>query len=559
MDRFLTRYTAFYLVIAATILCLGLALFSQASWLLGAMLFGALTALGMRDLHQTKHAIRRNYPVIGNLRFLFEFIRPEMRQYFFEDDTQQLPFSRVNRSLVYQRAKKEIDKRPFGTQNDVYGDDYEWINHSMDPVHPENSDFRITVGGPDCTQPYSLSTLNISAMSFGALSANAVLALNKGAALGNFAHDTGEGGISTYHLTHNGDLIWNIGSGYFGCRDEAGNFSEEAFAQRATHDSVKMIEIKLSQGAKPGHGGILPGAKVTIEIANARGVVPWQDCNSPAKHSAFSTPIELMQFVARLRELSGGKPVGFKLCIGHPWEWFAIAKAMLKTGITPDFIVVDGAEGGTGAAPIEFVDHVGTPLREGLRLVHNTLVGIGLREQIKLGASGKVISAFDMTRIMALGADWCNSARAFMFAVGCIQAQACHTGKCPTGVTTQDPKRQEALVVSDKSQRVASFHANTLGALAELLGAAGLTHPGELRPHHIARRISNSEVRVLSALFPDLEKGELLEGKYRQTIFRVGWPMAQAESFAPLYSLSAALSSHTASHRADTNQESVPA
>ena len=548
MDRLLTRHTAFYAVALATLLCLVLALFSDGWWLLGAALFGALTALGIVDLNQTRHAIRRNYPVIGNLRYFFELIRPEIRQYFFEDDTQQLPFSRANRSLVYQRAKQEIDKRPFGTQNDVYGQDYEWINHSMDPAHPENHDFRITVGGPDCSQPYSLSALNISAMSFGALSANAVLALNKGAALGNFAHDTGEGGISRYHLAHNGDLIWNIGSGYFGCRDDAGNFSETAFAQRATQDSVKMIEIKLSQGAKPGHGGILPGAKVTIEIASARGVTPWQDCNSPAKHSAFSTPIELLEFVARLRTLSGGKPVGFKLCIGHPWEWFAIAKAMLKTGITPDFIVIDGAEGGTGAAPIEFVDHVGTPLREGLRLVHNTLVGIGLREKIKLGASGKVISAFDMARIMALGADWCNSARGFMFAVGCIQAQACHTGNCPTGVTTQDPKRQEGLVVGDKSIRVANFHENTLKALAELLGAAGLTHPGELRPHHIARRISGSEVRVLSALFPDLEKGELLEGKFRQTIFRVGWPMAQAESFAPMYSLSAALSSHAAAN-----------
>jgi glutamate synthase domain-containing protein 2 len=401
------------------------------------------------------------------------------------------------------------------------------------------------VGGPDCTQPYSLSALNISAMSFGALSGNAILALNKGALLENFAHDTGEGGISRYHLEHKGSLIWNIGSGYFGCSDGKGKFSEEIFAQRARQDSVKMIEIKLSQGAKPGHGGILPGPKVTPEIAEARGVPAWQDCNSPARHSAFTTPIELMQFVARLRELSGGKPVGFKLCIGHPWEWFAIAKAMLKTGITPDFIVVDGAEGGTGAAPIEFVDHVGTPLREALRLVHNTLVGIGLREQIKLGASGKIISAFDMARVMALGADWCNSARGFMFAIGCIQAQACHTGKCPTGVTTQDPQRQKALVVSDKSLRVASFHRNTLKALAELLGAAGLQHPDELRPHHIAKRIASGEVRVLSALFPDLEKGELLEGKFRQTIFRTAWPMAQAESFAPLYSLSAALSGNT--------------
>lgn len=545
MEKLLTRHTAFYLVIIGTVFFLIMGLAASAWWLLASLGFASLTVLGILDLRQTRHAIRRNYPVIGNLRFFFEFIRPEMRQYFIEDDNDALPFSRVDRSLVYQRAKQEVDKRPFGTQRDVYRSDYEWINHSMEPSHPANSDFRITVGGPDCTQPHSLSVLNISAMSFGALSGNAVLALNKGALLGNFAHDTGEGGISTYHLEHNGSLIWNIGSGYFGCNDGPGIFSEAEFTQRALQDSVKMIEIKLSQGAKPGHGGVLPGAKVTPEIAHARGVPAWEDCNSPASHSAFSTPIELMQFVARLRRLSGGKPVGFKLCIGHPWEWFAIAKAMLKTGISPDFIVVDGSEGGTGAAPIEFVDHVGTPLREALRLVHNTLVGIGLREQIKLGASGKIISAFDMARVMALGADWCNSARGFMFSIGCIQAQVCHTGKCPTGVTTQDPKRQAALVVSDKSVRVASFHKNTLKALSELLGAAGLQHPSELRPHHIAKRISNGEIRVLSALFPDLEKGELLEGKFRLTIFRTGWPMAQATSFAPLYSLSAALSGNT--------------
>jgi len=555
MDSLLTRHTAFYAVALATLLFLYLGLSSGAWWLLPAAMCTALTVLGIVDLRQTRHAIRRNYPVIGNLRYFFEFIRPEIRQYFLEDDAAKLPFSRSERSLVYQRAKQEIDKRPFGTLQNVYGDNYEWINHSMTPAQPRDSDFRITVGGPECTQPYSLSVLNISAMSFGALSANAVMALNKGASLGRFAHDTGEGGISRYHESHGGDLIWNIGSGYFGCRDEQGDFSEEAFARRASQPNVKMIEIKLSQGAKPGHGGILPAAKVTPEIAEARGVAVWRDCNSPSRHSAFDTPVELMHFVRRLRQLSGGKPVGFKLCVGHPWEWFAIAKAMLKTGITPDFIVVDGAEGGTGAAPIEFVNHVGTPLREGLRLVHNTLVGIGLREKIKLGASGKIVTAFDMARIMALGADWCNSARAFMFAVGCIQAQACHTGKCPTGVTTQDPRRQRALVVEDKATRVANFHANTLKALAELLAAAGVEHPGDLRPHHIARRISGSQVRVLSALFPDLEKGELLQEKYRQTIFRVGWPMAQAESFAPLYSLSAGLSGNAGSPQAELTAE----
>jgi glutamate synthase domain-containing protein 2 len=544
MNFFLARYSALYAAIAATVIFALLALGGSGGWWVLALVFLALALVGFWDINQTRHAIRRNYPIIGNLRFFFESIRPELRQYFFEDDTSATPFPRVARSLVYQRAKQEIDKRPFGTQQDVYKDDYEWINHSMSPTHVQNTDFRIKVGGPDCSKPYSLSVFNISAMSFGALSANAVRALNKGASLGNFAHDTGEGGISRYHLEHGGDLIWNIGSGYFGCNDGKGNFSEEEFARRARGDTVKMIEIKLSQGAKPGHGGILPGPKVTPEIAEARGVTPWQDCNSPSRHSAFSTPVELMHFIVRLRELSGGKPVGFKMCIGHPWEWFAIAKAMLKTGITPDFIVVDGAEGGTGAAPVEFVDHVGTPLREGLRLVHNTLVGIGLRERIRLGASGKIISAFDMARIMALGADWCNSARGFMFAVGCIQAQACHTGKCPTGVTTQDPKRQEALVVGDKSQRVYHFHHNTVAALGELLGAAGLDHPGALRPHHIARRIPNGEVRVLSAVFPDMEKGALLEGNYPNTIFRTAWPMAQAESFEPLYSLSAALSGH---------------
>lgn len=542
MAKSIIRYLAFIGVILATILFLILGIFLSSGWFIVALVFASLTALGVSDLIQTRHAIKRNYPVIGNLRYFFELTRPALRQYFFENDNERLPFSRNERALVYQRAKQQVDKRPFGTQGDVYKTDFGWINHSMEPADPDVNSFRIIVGGPDCTQPYDMSVFNISAMSFGALSANAVLALNKGAALGNFGHDTGEGGISRYHLKHGGALIWNIGSGYFGCNDGKGNFSPEKFAERAKQDNVKMIEIKLSQGAKPGHGGMLPGAKVTPEIAEARGIPVGIDCVSPAKHSAFSTPIELLEFVQQLRELSGGKPVGFKLCIGHAWEWFAIAKAMLKTNITPDFIVIDGAEGGTGAAPIEFTDYVGVPLREGLRLVHNTLVGIGLREKIKLGASGKIISAFDMTRIFALGADWCNSARGFMFAVGCVQAQVCHTGFCPTGVTTQDPKRQQALVVSDKALRVANFHINTLGALAELLGAAGLNHPCELRPHHIVKRIANGEVRLLSALYPDLEKGELLEGKYRTTLFKTAWPMAQAESFAPLYSLSAALS-----------------
>ena len=371
-------------------------------------------------------------------------------------------------------------------------------------------------------------------MSFGALSANAIQALNSGAQRGRFAHDTGEGSISSWHRLNGGDLVWEIGSGYFGCRDEQGRFNDDRFKANALDPQVKMIEIKLSQGAKPGHGGVLPGPKVTPEIAAARGVPVGQDCVSPAAHSAFSSPIEMLRFVAHLRELSGGKPTGFKLCIGHPWEWFAIVKAMLATGITPDFIVVDGAEGGTGAAPLEFTDHVGAPLQEGLRLVHNTLVGVNLRDRIKVGASGKVVSAFDIARAMAIGADWCNSARGFMFALGCIQAQSCHTGQCPTGVTTQDPLRQQALVVPDKATRVFHFHQNTLKALQELVQAAGLQHPGEINAHHIVRRVNQNEVRLLANLLPTTTPGALLGDLQGQhPVFTTYWHQASAEQFAP--------------------------
>ncbi|MDY0271719.1 MAG: FMN-binding glutamate synthase family protein [Advenella sp.] len=537
INLFLSRYSVFLLAILASVLGLYMVANYGAGWL--GLLIPALllSLLGVYDLLQTRHSIRRNYPVIGNLRFLLESIRPEIRQYFLENDNDNLPFSRTQRSIVYQRAKQQIDKRPFGTIENVYADGYEWVNHSMQPTQIEDSNFRVRVGGPQCTQPYEMSVFNISAMSFGALSANAILSLNSGAAKGGFAHDTGEGGISRYHLEHGGDLVWNIGSGYFGCRDANGRFSETEFEKRANLPNVKMIELKLSQGAKPGQGGILPGAKVTQEIANARGVPVGVDCNSPAAHSAFGTPVELMQFIRRLRSLANGKPVGFKLCIGHPWEWFAIAKAMQQTGITPDFIVVDGAEGGTGAAPVEFADHMGVPMKEGLRLVHNTLVGIGLRSQVKIGAAGKIISGFDVLRTLALGADWCNSARGFMFAIGCIQAQACHTGRCPTGVATQDPVRQKALVVEDKSDRVRNFHHNTLLALAELLEAAGITHPQQLRAHHVVKRISSNEVKLLSAIYPELEEGDLLKEAYRQKIFELAWPLAQADSFAPRYSV----------------------
>src|SRR5215475_2140469 len=422
-------------------------------------------AIGIWDILQTKHSLRRNYPILANIRFGLEKIRPEIRQYFLESDTDGTPFNRSKRAVAYQRAKGALDKRPFGTQQNIYGDNFEWINHSIAPCPAEGHDFRVTVGDTECKQPYALSLFNISAMSFGALSANAIRALNKGAKLGGFAHDTGEGSISRYHREHGGDLIWELGSGYFGCRNDDGTFCAERFAAQAVAPQVKMIEIKLSQGAKPGHGGVLPGAKVSPEIAEARGVAIGVDCISPPRHSAFDTPLELLSFILQLRELSGGKPVGFKFSLGHPWEFFGICKAMLETGVTPDFIVVDGGEGGTGAAPLEFSDHIGTPLQDALLLVHNTLVGLDPRQKIRIGASGKIISAFDMARTIALGADWCNAARGFMFALGCIQSQSCHTDHCPTGVTTQDPRGQRALVVADKAQRVCNFHRNTMRAL----------------------------------------------------------------------------------------------
>jgi glutamate synthase domain-containing protein 2 len=497
-----------------------------------------LVGLGLRDTLQRRHSVLRNYPVMGHIRFLLEYIRPEIRQYFIESDGEAAPFSRQQRSLVYQRAKGDGDKRPFGTQLDVHAVGYEWINHSIAPTLVAGHDFRIGIGdgGSSCTQPYSASIFNISAMSFGALSANAILALNGGAKRGNFAHDTGEGSISQHHRVHGGDLIWEIGSGYFGCRNDDGSFSEERFTANALDPQVKMIEIKLSQGAKPGHGGVLPGPKVTPEIAAARGVAVGVDCVSPASHGAFATPVEMMEFIERLRRLSGGKPTGFKLCIGHPWEWFAICKAMLYTGILPDFIVVDGGEGGTGAAPLEFTDHVGAPLQEGLLLVHNTLNGLNLRSRIKLGCAGKVVSAFDIARNIALGADWCNAARGFMFALGCLQAQTCHTGKCPTGVTTQDPKRQQALEVPSKTDRVWRFHENTLEALKELVQAAGLNHPSQITAAHIVRRMADNKVRLLANQLSFVEAGALLAamnglGEWPHAVFKLYWPLAQSHSF----------------------------
>ena len=529
------RYTTFFIALAGLCFSMLLTLSSgQGYWM--CLLFAALSAVGVHDLLQTHHAILRNYPILGHMRFLLEFIRPEIRQYFIESESEAAPFSRAQRSLVYARAKGQSDKRPFGTQLNVDEPGYEWLTHSMAPTTIASADFRVHVGNTACSQPYDISLFNVSAMSFGALSANAVMALNQGAKMGGFAHDTGEGSISRYHRIHGGDLIWEIGSGYFGCRDDQGRFSPERFVDQARESQVKMIEIKLSQGAKPGHGGVLPAAKVTPEIAEARGIPLGADCVSPAAHSSFSTPVELLEFMQSLRELSLNKPVGFKLCIGHPWEWFGIAKAMLETRILPDFIVVDGAEGGTGAAPLEFSDHMGMPLKEGLRLVHNTLVGIGMREHVKLGASGKIINSFDIARALALGADWCNSARGFMFALGCIQAQTCHTGNCPTGVTTQDPQRQLALVVPTKAQRVKNFHQHTLASLQELLQAAGLHAPHEVNAHHFSHRLSGNETQTLAQMYPALSAGALLKDNLSKLPepFKSYWAKSQAANFQHL-------------------------
>ena len=535
LNQLNNHYPVRYTVLGLCAFGLLLSLFSLVVFGVGwiaLLCFALLLAVGVYDLRQSRHSVLRNYPVIGHMRFALEYIRPEMRQYFIESDREAAPFSRAQRSLVYQRSKGEPDNRPFGTQLDVGTQGYEWINHSMQPTQVASHDFRVTIGAGRA-QPYSCSVFNISAMSFGALSANAILALNAGAKRGGFVHDTGEGSISQHHRVHGGDLIWEIGSGYFGCRNDDGSFSEERFAASATDPQVKMIELKLSQGAKPGHGGILPGPKVTPEIALARGVPVGVDCVSPSAHSAFRTPLEMMHFIERLRTLSGGKPTGFKLCIGHPWEWFGIVKAMQQTGITPDFIVVDGAEGGTGAAPLEFSDHVGAPLQEGLLLVHNTLKGVGLREHVKLGCAGKVITAFDIARMMALGADWSNAGRGFMFALGCIQAQACHTGHCPTGVTTQDALRQQALVVPDKAERVYQYHRNTLHALKELVQAAGLTHPNDITAHHIVRRLDDTEVRLLANLLPQVAPGALLDRDISSlhNVYKLYWPKARADSF----------------------------
>lgn len=520
----------FYAASLAALVLIGLLALRWPAALWSLVVVGPLIALGLYDSLQRKRAVLRNWPVIGRFRYVFETLRPEIQQYFIESDTDGRPFPREWRSVAYRRAKGERESIAFGTQHDVNVPGYEWMAHSLAPRTPAEEEPRVTIGGSDCRHPYEASRLNVSGMSFGALSANAVTALNRAARAGGFAHNTGEGGISDHHR-QGGDLIWQIGTGYFGCRTPNGDFCPGSFAERAADPAVRMIEVKLSQGAKPGRGGLLPGSKVTEEIAAIRGVPAGQVVISPPHHRAFSTPTELLAFVARLRELSGGKPVGIKLCVGDPADVLGIVKAMLETDALPDFITVDGSEGGTGSAPLEFSDSVGMPLREGLSLVHNALVGAGLRDRVAVAASGKIITGFHMVRALAIGADFCMSARAMMFALGCIQTLRCNTNRCPVGVATQRPSLAAGLDVEDKSERVRRYHDETVRSFLALIAAAGLRDPDELRPGHVWRRVDEVTAVNYAQIYPSLEEGVLLEDSIPQPLL-ADWARARADAFA---------------------------
>jgi glutamate synthase domain-containing protein 2 len=524
-----------FLALASAALVLGVAVAAAAltgwavAWIVVAVLAALLVAVGVADLLQRRHSILRNYPLLGHMRFLLEKVRPELQQYFIERNYDGRPFDRDTRTSIYERAKGIKDEKAYGTEREVNEVGYEWLLHSTHPVDPPVQPPRVTVGGPDCTQPYDMALLNVSAMSFGALSGAALTALNQGAAAGGFAHDTGEGGLTDHHL-HGGDVIWELGSGYFGARTHDGGFDEGEFREKAADARVRCVSLKLSQGAKPGIGGVLPGAKVTAEIARARDVPQGETCLSPASHRVFSTPRELVRFIGHMRELAGGKPTGFKLCVGTRHELLAICKAMVQEGVTPDFIVVDGSEGGTGAAPMEYEDHVGTPLTEGLMMVHNALVGTGLRDRVRIGASGKVATGTDIVKRLAQGADYTNAARAMMMAVGCIQSQRCNTNRCPVGVATQDPKRSRALDVPDKTQRVTRYQQAAVAEAMRMVSSMGLHHPREVGPHLLMRRLDHVTSRSYAELYDWLEPGQLLSEPPEG--WSVDWHRADPDSFA---------------------------
>ena len=526
------RYSGLFYTGAGVIFFIGVGLVYGHFWFSLAAVFLILFIVGISDYSQKKRAVLGNFPLMGRFRFIFEAIRPELRQYFWEADSDELPYSRNQRTMVYQRSKQILAARPFGSDENQYLEDFNWLNHSINPSKIDDDDFRIRVG--EGKNAYDISVLNISGTSFGSISPKAIEAFSAGAKKGGFAHNTGEGSLSKYHQKGGGDTIWQISTGYFGCRTPDGKFDEDQFSEKANLPQVKMIEIKLSQGAKPGHGGMLLGAKVSPEIAQTRNVPLYKDVISPHKHSEFSTPGELLGFAQKLRKLSGDKPVGIKLCIGHPWEFIAIVKAMVETGINLDFITVDGSEGGTGAAPVEFTDHLGSPLRDAIVFVDNALIGAGLRDRVKIAASGKIVSAYDIVRVCAIGADWCNMARPFMFSIGCIQARDCASGHCPTGIATMDPKRFRVIDVKDRAERVYNFQKNTRFALKELLEAAGLEHPNQLNRRHIVRRLSASQIKLADQIYPKVDFGALLKGnKVEDARLSSYWERVDQSSFQP--------------------------
>lgn len=506
------------------------AAFGSPGWIVAAVVFTVLAAIGIYDLIQKRHSVLRNYPILGHLRYLLEMVRPELQQYFIERNFDGRPFDRDKRSLIYERAKGTAAELSFGTERDIDAAGYEHLVHSTAPVEVPTTPPRVRIGGPDCTHPYDMALLNVSSMSFGALSANALKALNAGARRGGFAHDTGEGGLTPYHLG-GADVVWEIGSGYFGCRTEDGRFDPEEFARKAADDRVKGLSLKLSQGAKPGIGGVLPAAKVSAEIAEYRGVPQGEKCVSPAAHKEFSTPRGLIRFIGRMRELADGKPVGFKLCVGSRVDVLAICKAMLEEGIAPDFIIVDGAEGGTAAAPLEYEDHVGLPLTDGLMTLHNALVGCGLRQQIRVGASGKVATGADIVKRLVQGADYTNSARAMMMAVGCIQSQRCHTNKCPVGVATQDPKRARALDVEDKSTRVFRYQQATVAQAMKIMASMGVGEPAGLTPYMLRKRIGPISQQSYAEIYEWLAPAVLLHDP--PDSWAADWKIADPDSFTP--------------------------
>jgi glutamate synthase domain-containing protein 2 len=527
------RYSALFYTGAGAIFFIGVSILFGGLWffLAAGLLF--LFLIGISDYAQKRRAVLGNFPLMGRFRFIFEAIRPELRQYFWEADNDELPYSRNQRAMVYQRSKQILAARPFGSDENQYLEDFNWLNHSISPSKIKDDNFRIRVG--EGNNAYDVSVLNISGTSFGSISPKAIQSFSAGAKKGGFAHNTGEGSLSKYHEKGGGDIIWQISTGYFGCRTQDGKFDENQFAEKAKLSQVKMIEIKLSQGAKPGHGGMLLGAKVSPEIAETRNVTAFKDVISPHKHSEFSTPDELLKFVKKLRDLSEGKPVGIKLCIGHPWEFIAIIKAMVQTSIYVDFITVDGSEGGTGAAPVEFTDHLGSPLRDAVVFVDNALIGAGLRDRVKVAASGKIVSAYDIVRVCAIGADWCNMARPFMFSIGCIQARDCASGHCPTGIATMDPNRYRVIDIKERAERVFNFQKNTRFALKELLEAAGLGHPNELNRRHIVRRLSASQIKLADQIYPKVENGALLRGEsVEDARLSSYWDRVDKSSFQPI-------------------------